>query len=93
MTESCELCIDKPLFPIGPFFLVPAYGSVGGSVGKDSEMWQCDFVKETYHRGWALRFQRPIPGPVSFACCLWIRMYSSQLLPHHHSSLLPVWRS
>lgn len=65
ITESCELCIDKPLFPIGPFFLVPAYGSVGGSIGKDSEMWQCDFVEETYHWGWALRFQRPIPGPVS----------------------------
>lgn len=38
MMESCEL------FPCGTSPLFPAYGRFSGSVGKDSEVLQCDFV-------------------------------------------------
>lgn len=43
-------------------------------------------LEKVYYWDWALRFQNPTPGLVSFSC-LQIRMKNSELPFQHHASL------
>lgn len=47
------------------------------------ELGGVSLLEEVCCWGWDLKFQKPMPGLVSFsACCLWIRNVSSKLLLH-----------
>ena len=48
--------------------------------------------EEACHWGWALRFKKPRPFPVSCSLCLLLMCQdvSSQLLLQHHACLLPA---
>jgi hypothetical protein len=59
-------------------------------------------LKDVYHCEWALRFEKPSPGPLSLSLspslpsslpppsCLWIRKQISQFLLQCHTCLLPA---
>lgn len=80
------LCVNRN----GPHWLT---GLIAWSVGTGT-LRRCALVvvgvsllKETWHRGWALRFQMLDPGLVSLSsCCLFI-----QLLSVTTSASMPPW--
>lgn len=64
------------LFSFGTSPLVPDYGRVGGSIGKDSKMLQCGVVGGDISLGVGFEISKAYTrSGVSFsACCLQIRL-------------------